>query len=164
MAPIRSMTSSLALPLALLCAASAGADSLLLIPDSQAHKVWAFSAYDGSLVSNAFIPNDGRQKQVVQVLQLPNGHILTADVGNDQSCTADDGIREYTACGQFIRTVAGPADGICNPEGLALAYGKVWISRLYDPTYETTPGVNALWSMNYDCTGLTQVCAAGQVA
>jgi hypothetical protein len=125
-----------------------------------ADKVWAFSAYDGSLVSKAYIPNDGRQKQVVQVAQLPNGHILMADVGNDQSCSADDAVREYTACGQYIRTVASPADGVCNPESIAIAYGKVWISRLYEPTQETTAGVNALWSMNYDGSGLTQVCAS----
>ena len=96
------------------------------------------------MVSNAFIPNDGRQKQVMQVVQTPRGTILTADVGNDQSCTADDAIREYSLCGQYIRTLAGPSDGVCNPESLAVAYGKVWFSRLYDPTSEPTPGVNAL--------------------
>ena len=114
-------TRSAAIPVVLLSflSTAAVADSLLLIPDTAADKVWAFSAYDGSVVSNAFIPNDGRQKQVMQVVQTPRGTILTADVGNDQSCTADDAIREYSLCGQYIRTLAGPSDGVCNPESLA---------------------------------------------
>jgi hypothetical protein len=155
------LPSVLAVAVAALVPAAAHADSLLLIPDTAADKVWAFSAYDGSLVSNAFIPNDGRQKQVMQVVQTPRGTILTADVGNDQGCTADDAIREYSLCGQYIRTLAGPSDGVCNPESLVVAYGKVWFTRLYDSTQETTPGANAIWSMNYDGTGLVQACASG---
>jgi hypothetical protein len=154
-----SRSSVLAAFLATACVAGARADSLLLIPDTSADKVWAFSAYDGAVVSNAFIPNDGRQKQVMQVVQTPRGTILTADVGNDQSCTADDAVREYTLCGQYIRTLAGPSDGVCNPESLVVAYGKVWFTRLYDSTQEATPGANAIWSMNYDGTGLAQACA-----
>lgn len=144
---------------ALLACACASAQSVLLIPDSAADKVWAFSAWDGSLVSSNFIPNDGRMKQVIQVAQTPQGTLLLTDVGNDQSCTADDAVREYSRCGQYLRTVAGPADGVCNPEGICIAYGKVWFSRLYDPAFEPTPGTSALWSMNFDGTGLAQSCA-----
>jgi hypothetical protein len=141
-------------------AASAQAQSVLLIPDTSADKIWAFNAFDGALISNNFIPSDGRMKQVIQLAQTPQGTFLLADVGNDQGCSADDAVREYSSCGQYIRTLAGPSDGVCNPEGICIAYGKVWFIRLYDGANETTPGVNAIWSMNYDGSGLTQVCAS----
>ena len=50
-------TRSAAIPVVILSflSTAAVADSLLLIPDTAADKVWAFSAYDGSVVSNAFI-------------------------------------------------------------------------------------------------------------
>lgn len=159
---MRATGSSAAAIAAFLAAPAACADSLLLIPDSQGDKVWAFSAWDGALVSNAFIPNDGRMKLVMQVAQTPQGTLLMTDVGNDQSCT-DDAIREYSPCGQFLRTVAGPADGVCNPEGITIAYGKVWFTRLYDAAFEPacptcTGQFNALWSMNFDGTGLARQC------
>ena len=140
--------------------ALAQSQSVLLIPDTSGDKIWAFNAFDGSVISNNFIPNDGRMKQVIQVAQTPQGTFLLADVGNDQGCSADDAVREYSRCGQYIRTLAGPSDGVCNPEGICIAYGKVWFIRLYDGAFETTPGANAIWSMNYDGTGLTQVCAS----
>ncbi|NBQ13933.1 MAG: hypothetical protein EBU31_04825, partial [Proteobacteria bacterium] len=67
-----------ALVAALLIAAPAAAENLLLIPDTSKDKIWAFSAYDGALVSNNYIPNDGRMKQVIQVAQTPQGTILMA--------------------------------------------------------------------------------------
>ena len=85
-----------ALVAALLLAAPAAAEDLLLIPDTSRDKIWAFSAYDGSLVSNNYIPSDGRMKQVIQVAQTPQGTILMADVGSDQNCSADDAVREYS--------------------------------------------------------------------
>jgi hypothetical protein len=150
-----------ALVAALLLAAPAAAENLLLIPDTSRDKIWAFNAYDGSLVSNNYIASDGRMKQVIQVAQTPQGTILMSDVGTDQNCSADDAVREYSRCGQYIRTLAGPADGVCNPQGICIAYGKVWFMRLFDAAFETgTTGRNAIWSMNYDGTGLQEVCAS----
>jgi len=140
--------------------ALAQSQSVLLIPETFGDKIWAFNAYDCSVISNNFIPNDGRMKQVIQVAQTPQGTFLLADAGNDQDCSADDAVREYSPCGQYIRTLAGPSDGVCNPQGICIAYGKVWFIRLYVGATETTPGANAIWSMNYDGTGLTQVCAS----
>lgn len=156
---MRSTGLVLSLPaFALATVASAG--SLILIPDTGADKVWAFSAYDGSLVSNNWFPSDGRMKQVMQVAQLPGGTVVMTDTGTSQSCSTDDAVREYTPCGQYIRTIASPADGVCNPQGICVAYGKVWFTRLYDVASEPTPGVNALWSFDFDGTGLTQACAS----
>ena len=146
--------------LSALVAPAAAAETLLLIPDTGADKVWAFSAFDGSVVSNNYIPNDGRMKQVMQVVQLPGGTILMSDPGTSQSCDAGDGIREYTPCGQYIRTVASTAEGVCNPEGICVAYGKVWFVRLYDAAQEDVPGRSAIWSMTYDGLGLTESCPA----
>ncbi|MEN9668525.1 MAG: hypothetical protein RLZZ386_432, partial [Planctomycetota bacterium] len=35
------------------------AEDVLLIPNSLGDNVWAFSPFDGSLISNNFIPSDG---------------------------------------------------------------------------------------------------------
>jgi hypothetical protein len=145
--------------LALSIASFAPAGGILLIPDTGADKVWAFSTFDGSLISNNFIPNDGRMKQVMQVAQLPGGTIVMADPGTSQACGTDDAVREYTPCGQFLRTIASAANGVCNPEGICVAYGKAWFTRLYDVASEPTPGRSALWSFEFDGTGLTEACA-----
>lgn len=155
MRPARSFAAALSLSLA----SFAPAGGILLIPDTGADKVWAFSTFDGSLVSNNYIPNDGRMKQVMQIAQLPGGTIVMADPGTSQACGADDAVREYTPCGQYLRTIASPADGVCNPEGICVAYGKAWFTRLYDAASEPTPGRSALWSFEFDGTGLTEACA-----
>ena len=61
------------------CAASA--ETLVVIPDTLNDRVWAFSAYDGALVSSNFIPADGRMKQVMQIAQTPQGTLIMADPG-----------------------------------------------------------------------------------
>jgi hypothetical protein len=136
------------------------AETLLLIPDTGADRIWAFSAWDGAIVSNNYIPSDGRMRQVMQIAQLPGGTIVMSDPGTSQSCDSGDGVREYTPCGQFIRTIASVADGLCNPEGICVAFGKVWVVRLYEPTQETEPGQSGLWSFEYDGTGLAEDCTA----
>jgi len=135
------------------------AETLLLVPDTGADRIWAFDAHDGSIVSNNYIPADGRMKQVMQVVQLPGGTIVMSDPGTSQSCDAGDGLREYTPCGQFIRNIATTAEGICNPEGICVAFGKVWVVRLYEPTQEVDPGRSALWTFEFDGTGLQEACA-----
>ena len=139
-------------------AAAVQAETILLIPDTGADKVWAFSAFDGSVISNNYIPADGIMKQVMQIAQLPGGTIVMADPGTSQACGADDAVREYTPCGQYLRTIASPANGVCNPEGITVAYGKVWFVRLYDSASEPTPGRSALWSFDFDGTGLAESC------
>ena len=148
----------LALSAATLVSAVQGG-GILLVPDSGADKVWAFSTYDGALISNNFIPADGRMKQATHIAQLPGGTIVMTDVGTSQACSADDAVREYTPCGQYLRTIASPADGVCNPQGICVAYGKVWFTRLYDVASEPTPGRSALWSFEFDGSGLTEACA-----
>jgi hypothetical protein len=143
------------------CAASA--ETLVVIPDTHNDRVWAFSAFDGTLVSSNFIPSDGRMEQVMQIAQTPQGTLVMADPGTDLDCSADDAVREYTACGQYIRTLASPADGVCNPEGICIAYGKIWFTRQMDPSNEVPPARSALWSINYDGTGLTESCARGDL-
>jgi hypothetical protein len=151
-------TAAISAAMALAASASAASETFLLIPDTGADRIWAFSAFDGSVISNNYIPADGRMKQVMQVAQLPGGTLVMADPGTSQACAADDGVREYTPCGQYIRTIASSADGVCNPEGITVAYGKAWFVRLYDAASEPTPGRSALWSFNVDGTGLAEGC------
>jgi hypothetical protein len=101
---------------------------------------------------------DAQGRSLLDHLDLARYTILP----NTAGCfSADDAVREYSRCGQYIRTLAGPADGVCNPQGICIAYGKVWFMRLFDAAFESgTTGRNAIWSMNYDGTGLQEVCAS----
>jgi hypothetical protein len=142
--------------LASLAATAAGATDLLLIPDTQQDKVWAFSAFDGSVVSQDYIPFDGNMRQVRSIAQLPNGNLVMADPATALGCSTSDGLLEYSPCGNFIRRIAGEAEGACDPQQAYWFGGKVWFSKS-DTTLNSAGGLNSLWSMNADGTGLMEV-------
>ena len=47
------------------------AEDVLLIPNSLGDNVWAFSPFDGSLISNNFIPSDGHLSQPIEIVVTP---------------------------------------------------------------------------------------------
>ena len=53
-----------ALACAIVPAALSRADSVILIPDATQDKVWAFSAWDGSLITEDYVPEDPYMSQV----------------------------------------------------------------------------------------------------
>ena len=107
----------LAAPLLAGASALATPTDLLLIPDSgpTLGRIWAFSAADGSLVSNAFIPGDARLVQPIQVVDSGVGTILITD-------EVVKAVYEYSPAGVYLRTLASGLDGafgICMKNGFA---------------------------------------------
>lgn len=68
---------------------SASAQNVLLIPDSTADTVWAFDAFDGSMISNSFIADPGTDGGVnvfdrpLEVLIAQDGSLLVVDQFSD---------------------------------------------------------------------------------
>lgn len=119
----------------------AGASGVLLIPNSGSgfDNVWAFNAYDGSLISNSFIASDGRQNQVIQSIDSGRGSLLLVDELNDS-------VSEYTYGGQFVRTVVTPgASGIDQPFAIAVNNGRLFVS--------VVSGVHANTVQSFDLDG-----------
>jgi outer membrane protein assembly factor BamB len=85
----------------LLCAGTATpalTQDVLLIPDSDGDRVWAFSAVDGSLINDAFITDPGSDNGVdvfnrpLEVLLGSDGNLLVSDQFSDVvSAFAPDG-------------------------------------------------------------------------
>lgn len=78
------------------------AQDVLLIPDSDADRVWAFSAADGSLIDDAFITDPGSSGGVdvfnrpIEVLLGSDGNLLISDQFSDV-------VSEFAPDGSFIR-------------------------------------------------------------
>ncbi len=124
-------------------ATSASAEGLLLIPDSGNDNVWAFDPFDGSLVSNNFIPDDGRLSLPITPVDTGNGTIIVSD----QSA---DAIFEYGYDGSYIRTIAdNPGSGIDNVRGIAVHNNHIYACV----DGGTTP--DSIQRFNMDGTGQT---------
>ncbi|MFM1937110.1 MAG: hypothetical protein RI990_2069 [Planctomycetota bacterium] len=149
-------SAGLALALVAVASSTASADRLLLVPDTLADKVWAFSAVDGSLVSDNYIPNDGIMRQVRSIAQLPNGNLIMAEPGTSLGCSTIDGVLEYSRCGTFLRRIAGQDDGICDAQQVWVLGDSVWFTRS-DDVQNSDGGANAIWRMALDGSGLTEV-------
>lgn len=100
---------------------SASAGGLLLIPDSGLDKVWAFDPFDGSVVNNNFIPDDGRMDLPLTPLDSGHGTILLSDQNADA-------VFEYGYDGSYIRTIAdGPTNGLDNVRGIAVYNDQIYV-------------------------------------
>ncbi|MFN0134666.1 MAG: PEP-CTERM sorting domain-containing protein [Phycisphaerae bacterium] len=99
----------------------AGNVGVLLIPDSGTDKIWAFNAFDGSLISNNFIPADGRMVQPINAVDSGRSTILVTD-------ELADSVFEYGYNGSYIGTFAGPSSGIDGPFGLEVAGNSVYVA------------------------------------
>ena len=111
------LTAAVACASMLASSAVAQSTDVLLIPDSGPllGRVWAFSAVDGSLISNNFIPGDARLTQPIQIAVSPSGTFLITD-------EVAKSVFEYSAAGSYVRTLASGLDGaygICMYNGFA---------------------------------------------
>jgi hypothetical protein len=140
----------------LLVAGAASAESLLLVGDSTGDKFWAFSAVDGSLVSDNYIPDDGQMAQPRQCVRLPSGAWYIAEPGVGLGCSAADGVIEHSSPGVFVRRVQDQSTGICDVNAICVRDGKVWIGR-GDSIANAAGGLNGVYSMNLDGSGLVTV-------
>ena len=95
---------------------SASAQNLLLVPETSTHKVYAFNAFDGSLVSSNFIPADTHLKTPRKVVDSGQGSLLISDAGAGA-------IFEYSYGGSYLRTVAT----VTSPGSLAVNNGNIYV-------------------------------------
>ena len=117
------------LPAALaLCAAlAAGGPSLaggevLLVPNSGTDTIWAVSPVDGAVISQQFIPNPGNlMGQPIQAIPSGTGTILVTD-------EVRKSVFEFAANGTYIRTLAGPKQGVLGAYSLCVRDGFVYFT------------------------------------
>jgi len=125
---------TLASALAWVVVSVADATTLLLIPDSGNDKVWAFSAVDGAIVSDNFIPSDGNMVQPICAIESGRRTILVSD-------EIADAIFEYSYNGVFLGRVLEAADGLEAPFGIAIREGHLYI---------TSPPQKRVWRSTVD--------------
>ena len=116
---------TLTLPTAMILAATsglAGAD-VLLIPDSGNDKVWAFDPFDGSVLTEDFIPSDGNLIQPINAIDSQDGTILVSDENADA-------VFEYAYDGSFLRTVADNLDAL---QGITVVEGTAFVASRTGP-------------------------------
>lgn len=102
-----------------LCSPAVFAD-VLLIPDSFGDKVWAFSTFDGRVISEDFIPDDGRLIQPINATDSGRGTILISDENADA-------VFEYGFDGTFIQVIADASDGLDALQGIAVHDGAAYV-------------------------------------
>lgn len=106
------------------CASCAGADGMLLIPDSVSDGVLAFSPVDGSILDGAFIVDPGVSgdgvdvfDRPIEVAPTPAGTLVVSDQFADV-------VSEFAADGTFVRVLSlggvRDQDVINNCRGLAV--------------------------------------------
>ncbi|MHC4908788.1 MAG: hypothetical protein ACYTF9_03605 [Planctomycetota bacterium] len=125
---VRSSCVATALSAVATCTVPAAAQ-VLLIPDSSGDKVWAFDPFDGSVLSEDYIPSDGNMIQPINAVDSGTGTILVSDENADA-------VLEYGQDGQFIGVVADAADGLDALQGLTVYKGEIYVgSRVTDVIY-----------------------------
>ena len=99
--------------------ASARAE-VLLVPDSAGNTIWAFDPYDGAVLSDDYVPDDGRLIQPIHVVDSGYGTLLVSDENADS-------VFEYAVTGEFIRVLADGDDGLDALQGMAVRAGHVYV-------------------------------------
>ncbi len=103
-------------------AVTAGAQTVLLIPDSTADRVAAFSPVDGSLIDLNFIPADPDNLSTpINAIESGRGTIFVSD-------QLDDAVREYAMDGSFLGTVVDATDGLDNIRGIEIYEGNLYVT------------------------------------
>ncbi len=102
-------------------APSVAAQDVLLVPESLGDRIWALSPVDGSVLSTNFIAPDGILSQPIHAIPSGTGTILIAD-------EVRKSIFEYSGSGQYIRTLAGPKDGVLGAYSLCVRDGFVYFT------------------------------------
>ncbi len=99
-----------------------GAQSVLLIPDSTADRVSAFSPVDGSIIDLNFIPPDPDNLSTpINAIRSPQGTIYVSD-------QLDDAVREYKLDGGFVGTVVDASNGLDNIRGIDFYEGNLYVT------------------------------------
>jgi hypothetical protein len=113
---------SLLLSLAILClAARADAQNFLLVPDSNNDRIMKLDPTNGAIISSSFIV-DSNMQTPIEALPSGLGTILVSDQILDE-------VREYDQnTGAFIRTLAGPAQGLDNIRGMAIRGSELFVT------------------------------------
>ncbi len=114
---IYAFTRQLSFVIALLVSAACAQADVLLIPDSSNDRVWAFDPFDGSLLSDNFIPDDDNLVQPINAVDSGNGTIFISDENADA-------VFEYAYDGTLIRTVTNLVDAA---QGLAVRDGQIYV-------------------------------------
>lgn len=151
MTPKNPIRAALAVALVALTATVARAgQSVLVVSDSLRDRFWTISTVDGSLIRNDFILNDAALhfSQVISCQPSGRGTLLMNDIDRDA-------IYEYSMSGIYLRTLASTANGIKEPWGMCVAYGKIFFtccdfSAGTGGSNPPLPGYNAIWSMDMD--------------
>jgi hypothetical protein len=112
----------LLLSLAILClATSAQAQNFLLVPDSNNDRIMKLDPTNGAIISSSFIVDSNLQTPI-EALPSGLGTILVSDQLLDE-------VREYDQLtGAFIRTLAGPAQGLDNIRGMAIQGNELFVT------------------------------------
>ena len=134
---------TLLLTFSILWSSTATAD-VLLIPDSAGDKIWAFDPYDGSLLADDYIPDDGRLIQPISVTDSGYGTLLISD-------EIADAVFEYAVTGKLLRVVADAADGLDALQGITVRYGSAYVgSRTSRSIFEIDlfDGGISVWAAN----------------
>lgn len=112
----------LAVSCALLATTALAQAQFLVIPNSTDDNVWSFDAFDGSLISNNFIPDDGRLSTPKNAILSNRGTIFVAD-------QLTDAVFEYSFDGTYLSTVADNAtNGVDNARGIAVRGNTLYVT------------------------------------
>jgi hypothetical protein len=124
--------------------------SLLLVPDSTADQVSAFSPFDGSLVNLSFITNHGGLSTPINATDSGRGTVFLSD-------QVADAVFEYAFDGTFLGVVAdGPTNGLNNVRGITVHDGALYIANADAPNNDTivridlTTGMQTAWATGVD--------------
>ncbi len=105
----------------LLFATTAQAQSFLLVPDSNNDRIMKLDPATGAILSSSFIV-DASLQTPIEALPSGLGTILVSDQLLDE-------VREYDlVTGAFIRTLAGPAQGLDNIRGMAIQGSELFVT------------------------------------
>lgn len=129
------------------------AEDVLLIPNSLGDNVWAFSPFDGSLISNNYIPSDGHLSQPIEIVVTPFETLLISD-------EVANAIFEYSKSGTYLRTIVGPADGVSRAYGLEMVGDWIYFSTSITSGSETIGQLNRV---RYDGTEFGIWCVANSI-
>ncbi|ANM29547.1 hypothetical protein ABI59_08065 [Acidobacteria bacterium Mor1] len=134
-------TALAALIVTLCCFTGAAAD-VLLIPDSSGDKIWAFDPFDGSVLSDDYVPADGNMVQPINIVDSGRGTFLVSDENADA-------VLEYAITGEFLHVIAGPDQGLDALQGITVRDGAAYVgSRTARGVYrvDLDTGAVELWA------------------
>ena len=105
-----------------LAAGAAGAQGVLLVPNSSTDNVWAFSPFDGMLIDNDFVPDNNVLATPTTAIDSGRGTILVSD-------QISDGVFEYNYDGSYVGVFADANDGLDNVRGITVYQNQLYVAN-----------------------------------